>query len=238
MYRELDPRRIVATAEALAKRVEERFAGSGLARVCAELHEVAVETQPRIEQLRRPRWGLRALAFAAVVGMVALAAAAIVSVRFKIETPGWAELIQGLDAVVNEIILLGVALFFLFSLETRAKRRTALRALHELRSLAHVIDMHQLTKDPEHVLFPHRATASSPSRSMDRFELGRYLDYCSEGLSIVSKLAALHVQYFNDEVVLDASDDVQDLAQALSGKIGQKILLLDAVVMRREGERR
>jgi len=236
MYRELDPKRIVATAEALEKRVEERFPGSGLSRVCHELHEVAVETEPRIGRLRRPRWGIRVLVFAAVALMVAVVATAVVSVRVKMETPGLAELFQGLDAAVNEIILLGIALFFLFTLETRVKRRTALRALHELRSLAHVIDMHQLTKDPEHVLFPHRATASSPSRTMDRFALGRYLDYCSEGLSIVSKLAALHVQYFNDGVVLDASDDVQDLAQALSAKIGQKIMILDAVAARGEGK--
>ena len=32
-------------------------------------------------------------------------------------------------------------------------------------------------------------------------ELGRYLDYCSELLSVTSKLAALLVQYFNDEVL-------------------------------------
>jgi hypothetical protein len=235
MYRELDPKRIIDTAEALTKRVDERFTGSGLSRVCRELHGVAVETEPRIERLRRPRWGIRVLVLAAVVLMVAIVATAIVTVRVKVETPGWAELCQGLDAAVNEVILLGIALFFLFTLETRAKRRTALRALHELRSLAHIIDMHQLTKDPEHVLFPHRATASSPSRTMDRFELGRYLDYCSEGLSIVSKLAALHVQYFNDEVVLDASDDVQDLAQSLSAKIWQKIMILDAVAARGEG---
>ena len=66
-----------------------------------------------------------------------------------------------------------------------------MRALHERRSIAPVIDMHQLTKDPEHLLAPTMGTASSPKREMTRFGLARYLDCCSEMLSIASKVAAL-----------------------------------------------
>jgi len=58
-------------------------------------------------------------------------------------------LLQIAESAVNDLIFLGVAVFFLSSLEARVKRHEALRALHQLRSLAHVIDMHQLTKDPE-----------------------------------------------------------------------------------------
>ena len=49
---------------------------------------------------------------------------------------------------MNIIVLMGAALFFLVTIEDRLKRRRALTALHELRSIVHVIDMHQLTKDP------------------------------------------------------------------------------------------
>ena len=41
--------------------------------------------------------------------------------------------------------------------------KEALKALHELRSLIHVIDMHQLTKDPERLLSEHSRTDSSPA---------------------------------------------------------------------------
>ena len=58
-------------------------------------------------------------------------------------------------------------------------------------------------------------------------ELGRYLDYCSELLSVTSKLAALLVQYFNDEVVLGAVNEIETLTTGLSGKIWQKIRLLE-----------
>ena len=58
--------------------------------------------------------------------------------------------------------------------------------------------------------------------------MSRYLDYCSEMLSLSSKLAALHVQYVNDHVVLDAVNDIETLAASLSNKIWQKIMILDS----------
>jgi hypothetical protein len=87
--------------------------------------------------------------------------------------------------------------------------------------------MHQLTKDPERITSPGPDTASSPARSLGPYELGRYLDYCSELLAVISKLAALHVQHFNDPVTLAAVSDIESLTTGLSGKIWQKITLLD-----------
>jgi hypothetical protein len=65
---------------------------------------------------------------------------------------------------------------------------------------------------------------------MTPYQLTRYLDYCSELLSIVSKLAALHAQYLNDPVILAAVNDVETLAHGLSGKIWQKIMILDIAI--------
>ena len=115
----------------------------------------------------------------------------------------------------------------MFTLEGRIKRRRALGAIHELRSIAHIVDMHQLTKDPERYLSRQPDTASSPVRDMNREQLGRYLDYCSELLSVAAKLAALYVQDFADPVVLEAVSEVETLTTGLSGKIWQKITLLD-----------
>jgi hypothetical protein len=147
-------------------------------------------------------------------------------VKVEDEVP-LAELFQGVDAAFNVVILLSVALFFFVTLEGRFKRADALRALHQLRSIAHVIDMHQLTKDPESLLDRAASTPSSPQRSMNRIELSRYLDYCSELLSLISKLAALHVQYLRDPVVLSAVNDVEELSDGLSLKIWQKIDILE-----------
>ena len=65
-------------------------------------------------------------------------------------------------------------------------------------------------------------------RSLTKAELGRYLDYCSELLSLTSKLAALYAERLSDSVVLQAVDEVETLTTGLSGKIWQKIMMLDA----------
>ncbi|AHG89165.1 hypothetical protein J421_1628 [Gemmatirosa kalamazoonensis] len=78
-------------------------------------------------------------------------------------------------------------------------------------------------------------TAASPVRTMTPPELGRYLDYCSELLSLTSKLAALFVQHFTDPVVLGAVNEIETLVTGLSGKIWQKIEMLERVVAREAG---
>ena len=88
--------------------------------------------------------------------------------------------------------------------------------------------MHQLTKDPDQLLASTTATASSPERSLTRQELGRYLDYCSELLSLTGKLAALYAERLGDPVILQSVDQVEDLTTGLSNKIWQKIMILDA----------
>ena len=127
--------------------------------------------------------------------------------------------------------MIGLAIFFLFSLETRFKRARALRAMHALRSLAHIIDMHQLTKDPERTTGRCGAdTQSSPKRTLTPFELTRYLDYCTEALAVISKLAALYVQHFHDPVTLSSVNELEELTNGLSRKIWQKIMILDRVI--------
>jgi hypothetical protein len=118
--------------------------------------------------------------------------------------------------------------------ETRLKRGRALSAINELRALAHIIDMHQLTKDPETTLRRNPTTDVSPARNLSPFELSRYLDYCSELLALVSKVGALYVQSFPDSQALSAVDEIESLTTGLSRKIWQKIMILDRYVERDE----
>ena len=122
----------------------------------------------------------------------------------------------------------GGALFFLVTMETRLKRRTALAHLHELRSIVHVIDMHQLTKDPSILIGQGEDTPHSPKRTMTPFELTRYLDYCSEMLSLSAKIAALYAQSSTDAQVIDVVNDIERLTTNLASKIWQKITLVEA----------
>jgi hypothetical protein len=128
------------------------------------------------------------------------------------------------------VVFLGAAAVFLFTLETRVKRRRALGAIHELRSLAHVIDLHQLAKDPKDARYLVLDTASSPKRELTHYELSRYLDYCSELVAIVNKMGALYVRDFDDPVVLAGVDGLQGLIDSLSEKIWHKMALVDRVI--------
>lgn len=232
-FTELRGDRILETVERLSRRIDERFPGSGLGGVCRHLRTVAAAVARDVPRLARPIWPLRLFIVAAIVVLVA-AAVWMASLLFRVSAdPGnVSEALQGSDAARNDIIFLSLAIFFLVSLEVRVKRRRVLRSLHRLRIIVHIVDMHQLTKDPEPLLAPRADTASSPERAFTRFELSRYLDYCSEMLSLASKLAALHVQYVNDAVVLDAVNDIETLAASLSNKIWQKIMILDAALQR------
>jgi hypothetical protein len=234
LYRALDIDNIVITAVRLHRRVAERFPEAGLAGVALELRHVAEESRTRLEQIRRPLPVVRALVGLAMllIGVVVAAGVAL-TLRQPVDTGNLSDLIQAIDAAVNEVVLLALAIFFLLNLEGRLKRREALRHLHELRSLAHVVDMHQLTKDPDQAVLSHAAaTESSPERPLSRFQLSRYFDYCSEMLSVTSKVAALYAQYLNDPVVLDAVNDVESLASALSVKIWQKTMVLNVGAVR------
>jgi len=124
------------------------------------------------------------------------------------------------------LIALGAA--FLWSIETRIKRRRAISAINELRDITHVIDMKQLTKDPDTAEILAKATTHSPERSLDPFGLWRYLDYCTEMLSLTSKLGYLYVENFHDTEVSNAATELENLCTGLSRKIWQKIMILRA----------
>jgi hypothetical protein len=62
---------------------------------------------------------------------------------------------------------------------------------------------------------------------MSQFELIRYLDYCTEMLSLTGKLAALYMQNMRDPVIIEAVNEIEDLTTGLSRKIWQKIMILN-----------
>jgi len=89
------------------------------------------------------------------------------------EVRGFDDWIMVLEAGFQDVVFVGLAVVFVRGIETRLVRKDALVGLHELRSVAHVIDMHQLTKDPEALLRPDQRTEHSPPRNLNRFELTR-----------------------------------------------------------------
>lgn len=217
---------ITETAEQLKSRIEQRFPSSGLAGVAAQISGESSHAAENIQRLSRPVWWLRltnALLLGGI-GSIAVYVATHVSMRLRLND--MERFIQFLEPALGSMVFIGAGVLSIWSLEARWKRRHALHALHKLRSLAHVIDMHQLTKDPERLLVGGPNTQASPKRDMTPFELGRYLDYCSELLSLLGKVAAMWAEKFTDPEVQRAVDQLENLTSGLSRKIWQKMMVL------------
>lgn len=226
MFRTLDADKIATTLEKLRKRIEERFPGAGLADVCAELTDIARTTKARVAKISAPNIPLRLGSATVVAGGVVMLVFLIQQIHIKrVNTGELFVLTEGVEAAVSLLIFMGAGVWFLVTLEARWKRHFALMDLHELRSIVHVIDMHQLTKDPSAPSVSQR-TPSSPDRSLTPYELIRYLDYCAEMLSLSSKVATLYAQGFRDPVVIQAVNDIGYIAGDLNAKIWQKIMIL------------
>jgi hypothetical protein len=232
-YSSLDHTRITQTAETLAARVESRFPTNGLNGVAKALVILARDAATDAEGLAKPIWWLRVLTALCVVAGALVFVFIGTFLSFDRISTGAFEFVAGIEASINTIVLSIVGFLTLAKSEERIKRKKVLEGLHRLRSVIHVIDMHQLTKDPDALSANFKPTATSPSRITDPQQLARYLDYCSEMFSITGKLAALYAQAVNDEVVASAVNDIESLGSNLSRKVWQKIMLIDAKVGRR-----
>lgn len=226
MYRSLDSDKIIATIAALHARILARLPESNLARVCAELELIARANTERVRRLAQPNWRLRILLGALVVSGAVLFTFVALSLATTEATHDVFGRLQGLEAVFNITILVGAGVLFLVTIEGRAKRTRALADLHELRSIIHVIDMHQLTKDPTMIHSGESQAPGSIHRGYSPFELSRYLDYCSEMLSLTAKVAALYAQSSSDPIVIDAVNDLERLTTNLRQGVWQKITLI------------
>jgi hypothetical protein len=237
-YRTLDPEKILATARTLERRVASRFPKAGISKVATEIVSLTRDTARYAEALAAPILWLRLLIAALVAGGMLLFLSVGTFISFSRLSHEAIGSVQSIEAAINTSVLAALGLTALVRLEARIKRRRVTRHLHGLRSIIHVIDMHQLTKDPAALSEGYRATSASPVRTFTAAELARYLDYCSEMLAVTGKLAALYAQAVNDEGVAEAVNDIENLGSNLSRKIWQKIMMIEAQKAERPKPRR
>jgi hypothetical protein len=232
VHPQLDGGEVARTAARLSQRVTERFPETSLAKVSTTIHRICANAPQQIEELARPIWMLRSVSLSigcfVLMLLLYLMLGGVEWSRFTLPNT-FSSFIGLLEPALGSVVFLTAFFVFVGSLEQRWKQRRVLQALNGLRSLAHVIDMHQLTKDPERLMLTGPDTASSPERTFTAFQLGRYLDYCSEMLSILSKLSALWAQGFPEPRLVTAVDQIEMLTSGLSRKIWQKLMVLEAI---------
>jgi hypothetical protein len=125
-----------------------------------------------------------------------------------------AEFAQMFDASFSFLVLLGSGAYFLFSYQSRARKQKLVRAINKLIGLTHVVESHQLTKDPDH----------NPYK--DSKMLAKYLNYCTDLLALISKIGFLYVQALNEPEAQSIEGDLETLTSGISRKIWQKIMLV------------
>ena len=132
-FRELDAGEIIRTIERLSERVEARFPGSGLSSVSRDFLGLSRDAAREADALGAPNWMIRVGVGIVIVTMVATAVVALTSAFSAFgqaaESFGAAEMFQTIESLINDIVFLGIAVFFLATIESRIKRRKALQRL-------------------------------------------------------------------------------------------------------------
>src|SRR5215468_5252799 len=229
-FQRLDPGAVQKTVDRLVMRITRRFPDRNLRLVAAELSGLVgeVSAQSSVDRRRNRAIGLACRVAAITIVTIAITAI-ILAIHDALPESGEVRGFQWLSVLesgIADLVYASIAVYFLMSLPNRLTRRRLLALLHRLRSLAHVVDMHQLTKDPERLQERFRGTDATIAFTMTAAELENYLDYCSEMLSLIAKTAALCAEESTDAVVLDTVSEVETLTVGLAREIWQKISLL------------
>ncbi len=214
------------TTQRLHQRIVERFPQRNLRHVSAELVDIATEARKRIDGFSKPNYLLRTLILL-VIGLFIFGVVLAIQ-QFGLSTDGMSllDLLEVLEAGINDVLFMAAAVYFLVTLERRLKVNKIKSAMQELRTLAHIIDAYQLTKDPQRISHRGPDTASSPQETLTAFELTRYLDYCSEMLSLIGKLGALYAQSDDSDATIAAVNEIEQLTSGLAAKIWQKLMTM------------
>ena len=224
----LEPVPVIETARRLRDRIGARFPDRGIHRVAQELVSLTEQVADTSAGSRRRSRLVRAGSHT-VIGIVVLVA--LFAFGFAVEAAFTEAPDNGLDwlplieSAVNDIVFVAIAVVLLYSFPERVQRTDLLAKLHRLRSLAHIIDMHQLTKEPESL---RDAFAGSLDDDVDLTaeQVEYYLEYCTELLSMVSKAAALCAEESQDDIVLNTVSTIETLTMGMSRKVWQKITVL------------
>lgn len=184
--RHLSGERVRATVIELQGRIAARFPDHRLTGVATELvamvDRVDRQTQDTHRRVVRATVVARVLAAAALVvaGTLLVLALRQVLTNAADQIMTWIPL---MESTINTMIFVGLGVVFLWAFPERRERKGLLALLHQLRSLAHVLDMHQLTKEPGRLRPGYSPTPRSLPNDLTADQMQDYLSYCSELLS-------------------------------------------------------
>ena len=170
----LEHARLVKLLQEQMAHIEKRFGDRGLYDVSKKVYD-SFERAPKItREILKPNYWIRIVVVFLAVLMLLTIVMGFSQLNFGLGD-GWSVL-EGIEAGISTLVYSGIAIIFLVSLEIRQRRQRTLKALQELRALAHVLDMHQMNKDPEQLVFTAELSDEGAESVMSPFLLERYLD--------------------------------------------------------------
>jgi hypothetical protein len=239
--KKLQGKSLAAAASDLYERISAEFPDRWLTKEAEELARDAKSFVEEAESLSKKGaifYTIRLLAIAGIAAWVGTTSLMLVRIwalmKQKPESIDIFQSMQGIDSGIHIAVSAALAIFFVATLESRRKRQIAFNGLNSLLNFAHVIDSHQIDKDPTAFASGMPRRGALLKVPLEPAELLRYLDYCSEMLSLIRRLAALYGQESGDSAITKQVDDIADLTASLSNKIWQKITILNSYMIQKK----
>lgn len=213
----LDPELLVTHIQALRDQTRKIFPARSLPRYQDNLIGLATEVRFTARKLS----GRSPLDFLlpGLIIFIALLIATVILVlfQFRVQMPeSIVEIMEPLEASTNLAVLVAGTTYLMWRTVAERRRHRALSVLHKIRSQIHILDMTQLAKNLNEV-------EDDQLSLVDRI---RYLDLCSQTVSLTAKVGALLITNFDDPIVISAVTEIETLSTGLSQKIWLKIDVL------------
>ncbi len=225
----VDPTLLAEKAREVHRRLVERFPHADLRHVAARIVLLVEGVRKRAARDQHSGVFTRMLILFLMLALLGGGGYAAFIAAPPFTTPSWVELVQAGEAGVQLLILVTIGVLWCWSAGHRARRQRQLGYLGELREIVNILDLFQLDKDPDRLdRSATQSTASSPQLGEvnSPFLMGRYLDYVSELLAVVSTLAAYYAATAQDDTVLGVVREIGASAGQHRVHIGQKSLML------------
>ena len=99
-----------------------------MSKVAAELQQIGDEAVARAEWISKPLLPLRIGIGALMVLLIAVVFVALITLNITKMWESFADFVQAVEAGINDIVFIGIAIFFMVTLEARIKRKRMLKA--------------------------------------------------------------------------------------------------------------
>jgi hypothetical protein len=225
----LDPNKIYKNISALEQRVLARFEGRNIAKRAKKLTELSAKAVVRSQQLAKPNYFLRLISILSLTLFIAAIAALLLEASSAINFASnvdLSELLQGAQAGIELVVFLGIVVLFIWSIETRIRRKALLTEIEYLQNFLHLINVGQLDKEPVRLDKGFKKEKNSPDISLDYFSMERYLSHSQKLAHYAAEVGRVYANTLVDAEVDNAAEELRRFAFDIARTCLEKMNIL------------